>query len=147
LGVTRWLGFAGKYKGIAGIRQRKGQLAVDVPQRSLANPPFRPSRIQAYADFEMHEDGSTSELEPYILHVEKTGGLAGRLFGQGLYAWYSGNTNNNSNGSLMVYELSSGGQNAWYLNFQQDSTGRWDVVSCRNTQFAECRRVSANHYA
>ncbi len=142
-----WLGFAGKYKGIAAIRQRRGELAVDERQRSLANPPFRPSRIQAYAGIEFHEDGSTSPFEPYPLHVEKKGGLAGRLFGNGLYAWYSGNTKNNSNGSLMVYELSSGGQNAWYLNFQLDSRRRWDVTFCRNTQITECRKISAEHYA
>ena len=143
----RWLGFAGKYKGIAAIRQRRGELAVDSRQRSLANPPFPPSRIQAYAGIELHEDGSTSEFEPHPLHVKKHSGLAGRLFSNGLCAWYSGNTKNNSNGSLMVYELCPSGQNAWYLSFQQNDTRRWDVVSCRNTQITECRRISANHYA
>ena len=52
----RWLGFAGKFRGIAGIRQRRGKLGVDERTRSLAIPPFRPSRVQTYAGFSIADD-------------------------------------------------------------------------------------------
>lgn len=141
----RWLGFAGKFRGIAGIRQRRGKLSVDRTP-SLAIPPFRPSRVQAYAGFSVAEDGTISKLSAYPLHREKNGGCIHTLFGDGLYAWYSGNTAHNTTGCLMVYELNSGGQDAWYLNFSTDASGKWDVASCRNTQLAECRAISGQHY-
>jgi hypothetical protein len=46
----------------------------------------------------------------------------------------------------MVYELNAGGQDAWYLNFSTDATGKWKVVSCRNTQLAECRQIADQHH-
>ena len=140
----RWLGFAGKFRGIAGVRQRKGELGVD-GKRSLAIPPFRPSRVQNYAGFTFDDESSTPfEIGP--IHREKNGGWTQRLWSNGLYAWYSGNTSVNTNGCLMIYELNRDGQNAWYLQFQQDGNGKWDVVSCRNTQIARCRAISERHY-
>jgi hypothetical protein len=142
----RWLGFAGKFRGIAGIRQRRGKLGIDERTRSLAIPPFRPSRVQAYAGFSIAEDGTTKEVYASPLHRERNGGCIQTLFGDGLYAWYSGNTAQNTTGCLMVYELNAGGQNAWYLNFSTDAAGKWNVASCRNTQLAECRAIADQHY-
>lgn len=143
----RWLGFAGTFRGAAGIRQRRGKLGIDKRTRSLAIPPFRPSRVQASAGFMLCEDGTVVEIPVYPLHCEKNGGCIRTLFGNsGLYAWYSGNTAHNSTGCLMVYELNPGGQDAWYLNFSVDEVGKWNVISCRNTQLAECRAISARYY-
>lgn len=142
----RWLGFAGTFRGAAGIRQRRGKIGVDEAARSLAIPPFRPSRVLAYAGFMLSEDGTVIEIPAFPLHCEKNGGCIRTLFGNGLYAWYSGNTAQNSTGCLMVYELNPGGQDAWYLNFSTDEFGKWDVTSCRNTQLAECRAISSRHY-
>lgn len=142
----RWLGFAGKFSGIAGIRQRRGKLGIDERTRSLAIPPFRPSRVQAYAGYTISEDGTSNEFTPRPVHSEKNGGCTRTLFGNGLYVWYSGNTAQNTTGSLMVYELNMGGQNAWYLNLSIDSSGKWEVTSCRNTQLAQCRTISHQHY-
>lgn len=142
----RWLGFAGKFRGVAGIRQRRGKLGINERARSLAIPPFRPSRVQAYAEFALSEDGTMNEITAYPLHCEKNGGCIRTLLGTGLFAWYSGNTAKNSTGCLMIYELNLGGQDAWYLNFSTDECGKWDVTSCRNTQLAECRAISARYY-
>lgn len=142
----RWLGFAGTFGGIAGVRQRRGKLGTD-GAKSLAIPPFRPTRVQAYAGFSIDDDGNFAEVPMSPLHCEKNGGWIHTLIRKGLYAWYSGNTAKTSTGCLMVYELNSGGEDAWYLKFSRDSTGKWDVISCRNRQLPECRRISAQHYA
>lgn len=141
----RWLGFAGKFKGIAGIRQRRGKLGVD-GDRSLATPPFRPSRIQSYAGYSLDSDGSLASIPITPLHYEKNGGFVQTLIRNGLYAWYSGNTAHNTTGCLMLYELNSGGEDAWYIQFAPDPVGKWNVVSCRNTQIADCRAISEKHY-
>ena len=141
----RWLGFAGKFRGMASIRQRHGKLGID-GERSLAIPPFRPTRVQAYAGFTFNVDDTTTPYQLWPIHREKNGGWTQRLWGSGLYAWYSGNSAINTNGCLMVYELNREGQNAWYLQFQKDSNRKWDVVSCRNTQIARCRAISDDHY-
>ena len=142
----RWLGFAGKFRGIAGIRQRRGKLGIDKRTRSLAIPPFRPSRVQAYAGFSIAGGGTIKECYAPALHCEKNGGSIHTLSGDGLYAWYSGNTATNTTGCLMVYELNPGGQDAWYLNFSTDAAGKWNVAYCRNTQLAECRAIADQHY-
>ena len=141
----RWLGFAGKFRGVASIRQRKGKLGIN-GALSLAIPPFRPTRVQSYAGFTFNEDGTRPPSAFGPIHREKNGGWTQRLWANGLYVWYSGKTATNTNGSLMVYELNGDGQNAWYLQFQMDSNAKWDVVSCRNTQMARCRAISAEHY-
>ncbi|PQO27136.1 hypothetical protein [Blastopirellula marina] len=142
----RWLGFAGKFRGIAGIRQRRGQLGINERTRSLATPPFRPSRVQAYAGYSRSADGTMQEYSVSPLHWEKNGGRIHTLLRDGLYSWYSGNTAHNTTGCLMVYELNPGGQDAWYLNFSTDTAGKWDVTSCRNTQLSECHAISSQHY-
>jgi hypothetical protein len=141
-----WLGFAGKWQGIAGVRQRRGRLSTDTRSRSLAIPPFRPTRVQSYAGYEVTAEGTLLEFAVSPLHCEKNGGCIQTLFGEGLFVWYSGNTSENSTGSLLVYELNFGGQDAWYLNFSTDDHAKWNVISCRNTQLKECRAIADRHY-
>ena len=138
----RWLGFAGTFIGSATIRQRYGKLSTD--QKSLAIPPFRPSRVLSVNAFEMCKP-KWNETTPPKLHVEKNGGICWTLFRHGIYFWYSGSTKSNTSGSLMVYEVNAGGQDAWYIHFDQGRDQRWQPTKCRNTQLAECRKISNEH--
>lgn len=131
----RWLGFAGKFKGIAGIRNR----SLDT---RLPAPPFRPSRVLSAYDFERNEDGgySRSSGEFSTIHAEKNGGIIWNLYRSGLYCWYSGNTLGNTTGALMVYDVAGSGNNAWYIMFDQLSDG-WNLSQCVNVSPDECSRV------
>ena len=136
----RWLGFAGKFKGVAGIRQRRGKLGTDGP--SLAIPPFKPSRVISSVGLQLRDDEWSSF--DATLHMDKNGGIVHTLYNAGLFLWYSGNTIENTTASLMFYEVNRGGQNAWYLNFEKKDD--WQFVSCRNIASEECRKIADEHF-
>lgn len=130
----RWLGFAGKFMGAAGMR-------ATVPCRSLPAPPFRPSRVIALHEFRRNTDGTyaVAERPPSLLHVEKNGGETRRIRRPGLYCWFSGSTESNTTGCLMVYDVTAAGSNGWYVMF--DRKTQWDVSSHTNVSHDECRMI------
>jgi len=135
----RWLGFAGKFNGIAGIRQRRGKLG-----NNIATPPFRPSRIVSTTGFMDIQSGNFTS-DPTTLHVEKNGGIVWRLDRPALYFWYSGNTMANTTSSLMIYDITKDGQNAWYVQFDRKDDGGWQFTKCRNVASEECIRITNTH--
>jgi hypothetical protein len=136
----RWLGFAGKFEGIAGMRNR----SLHTP---LPAPPFRPTRVISAYDFSRNEDGSyTRELGDFrSIHAEKNGGIVWDLIRPNLYCWYSGNTRSNTTGSLMIYEVTRSGNNAWYVSF--DRRRDWEFTKCHNVSPEECIRIVDSHRA
>lgn len=140
----RWLGFCGKFRGIAGIRQRRGKLAGD--RKNLATPPFRPSRIMSETRLEVPSTGAIREFPFRVFHREKNGGVIDYLFINGIYCWYSGNTCNNTNGCIMVYELNRCGQDAWYIQFHKTEEEKWTFTRCVNTQPSKCIQIVEEHH-
>ncbi len=134
----RWLGFAGKFKGIAGIRNRSLHMRLPVP-------PFRPSRVVSAYDFRRNPDGSYTRSQGRIstLHAEKNGGIVWNLYEPGLYCWYSGNTSTNTTASLMIYDVTRDGNNAWYVMF--DKSDEWNFTKCRNVSPEECMKIVNAH--
>jgi hypothetical protein len=134
----RWLGFAGKFRGIAGIRNRS--LYTRLPA-----PPFIPSRVISAYDFHLNHDESYTRYvgEFRTIHTYKNGGVVWHLHRPGLYCWYSGNTVSNTTASLMIYEVTREGNNAWYVSF--DMRGKWDFTKCRNVSPEECAKIVSAH--
>lgn len=135
----RWLGFAGKMLGIAGVRNR----SLHTP---LPAPPFRPNRVVSCHDFDRTTDGTytRSPGDFSALHAEKNGGVFWHLYRPGLYCWYSGSTRANSTGCLMVYDVTrvpegKTGYDAWYVQF--DKKDDWEVTKCRNVSSQECVKI------
>jgi hypothetical protein len=135
----RWLGFAGKYKGIAGMRNASLHLI-------LPKPPFRPSRVVSCYDFIRREDGVLARTvgEFGHLHAEKNGGVVWHIYRRGLYCWYSGNTRANTTASLMMYDVSRAaedrtGYDAWYVGF--DKRQGWQFTKSRNVSSRECLKI------
>lgn len=130
----RWLGFAGTFRGIAGLRN------VTLHNR-LPKPPFRPSRVISASVFQY--SGSASYTESAIkistLHTEKNGGITSDIYWPGLYCWYSGNTKSNTTGSMMIYEVTYKGNNAWYIAF--DKRGEWKFTKCKHVSPKECINI------
>jgi len=134
----RWLGFAGKLKGIAGIRNRKLYTALPVP-------PFRPSRVVSAYSFKPNEDGSYLRRQGrFNLHAEKNGGIIWHLHVCGLYCWYSGNSLSNTKGCLMIYEVTEYGNDAWYIMF--DRMKNWNLSRCVNIPTSECSQIIDAHH-
>jgi len=131
----RWLGFAGKFKGMAGIRNRS------VNNTTLALPPFRPSRIQSCREYARTADNSYQliKMTPHGMHRERNGGEYTNLHRPNLYFWYAGNTRNNTNGSLMIYDVTREGTTGWYLGF--DRNPDWALTRTVNVTREECEKI------
>jgi hypothetical protein len=135
----RWLGFAGKFLGIAGMRNPS--LHTRLPA-----PPFRPSRVVSCHDFDLTADNTYTRSKGDFsrLHAEKNGGEVWHLHHPGLYCWYSGNTRTNTTACLMIYDVTRVpegriGYDAWYVQF--DKKDEWEFTKCRNVSPQECLNI------
>jgi len=135
----RWLGFAGKFGGMAGMRNHS--LHTRLPA-----PPFRPTRVVSCYDFDRTVDNTytRSEGDFSTIHAEKNGGVVWHIGPPGLYCWYSGKTRTNTTGCLMFYSVTPAlegriGYDAWYVMF--DRKDEWEFTKCCNVSPAECLRI------
>ena len=141
----RWLGFCGKWRGVAGVQMWR------VNDARMPVPPFRPSRV--VDERRLRLDGRAWREEPAggPLHVEKNGGAFRELLSSGLYVWYSGGTaaEGHTTGTLMVTEVEVGRGDGWYTQFDRparDAGGRWVVGRVANItrpELAALRRAGA----
>ena len=131
----RWLGFAGKILGAAGVRNRK------INDVTLPSPPFRPSRIKTALTYYREAHGRYTKAESTLagLHAEKSGAKFWHLFRPGLYCWYSGNTLANTTGSLMIYDVTRDGSSGWYVLFDRNTD--WQVTRTTNVAREECTGI------
>lgn len=131
----RWLGFAGKLKGAVGIRNRS------VNNTTLPLPPFRPSRILSCHDFASTPNAGYQlfSTTSHGLHRERNGGEYNHLHRLNLYVWYSGNTQSNTNGSLMIYDVTEDGSTGWYIGLSRKRD--WSITQTVNVTKDECRRI------
>ncbi len=137
----RWLGFAGVYKGLAGVRNRSLNTILPIP-------PFRPSRIRSAQSFELSDDRAYywhKDVSPSVWHQEKNGGQFRHFISNSLYFYYSGNTVSNTTASTMLYHVDSDSYNAWYVMFSKSSG--WRVAKCKNIGHDLCSSLVSQHYA
>lgn len=131
----RWLGFQGKILGAAGVRNR------NVNDCQLPIPPFKPSRVISALEFRPQSDGQY-KLTPKLstnLHANKRGDTFWYFTHPGLYCWYSGGTTTNTNGSLMIYDVTAEGSSGWYIGFTRKDL--WQPIVARNISLEECNTV------
>jgi hypothetical protein len=117
----RWLGFCGKLLGIAGVRTR------DL-SGTLTPPPFHPNRVLSEKQYERLETEYVDVGDRQWLHRDCTSqqNLSRKIYMDGLYAWYSGDTTATDKGAVMVYEVFRRTSDAWYVRF--DKTKKWRVA-------------------
>ena len=131
----RWLGFRGKILGAAGVRNRH------VNDCKLPAPPFKPSRIESALELHRQSDGQYDVVSDSMagLHADKPGDAFWYLTRPGIYCWYSGNTKTNTNGSLMIYDVTSEGASGWYIGF--DRNPKWRPTTATNISLEECNAI------
>jgi len=117
----RWLGFCGKTRGIAGVRNR-------TLKRSLSVPPFHPHRVLSARGHYRREDGlyaHAEEITSLHPHIPSEVNIYRSIRGRILHAWYSGNTTNSGKGVVMVYYRLGDNCKAFYTMFNRDRG--WDL--------------------
>ena len=131
----RWLGFRGKVLGAAGVRNRH------VNDCELPAPPFKPSRIESALEFHRQSDVQYDVVSDSMagLHADKPGDAFWYPKRPRIYCWYSGNTLVNTNGSLMIYDVTRDGSSGWYIGFARNRT--WQPTTTKNMSMEECKAI------
>lgn len=116
----RWLGFCGKIAGSAGVRNLTLKRALNVP-------PFHPNRVIKARGHHLRQDGLYADAEDLkSLHAPRRSetNLFRTIRSNILYAWYSGNTQVNKKGVVMIYYATEAKTKAFYVMFNGDSDWR-----------------------
>ena len=115
----RWLRFSGKLMGAVGVRTHR-----------LTVPPFHPHRIRSEQQFQRNElatDYGQRENGQALHRFQRSeanlNNYASLVSRSGMFLWYSGRTLYNGAGSLMLYSIQGGEDEAWYVSFKKQS--RW----------------------
>ncbi len=104
----KWRGFSHKIFGELGVWREP-----------LRIPPFIPDRILEEIHFEKNDE-IYMQKDQFQLHIyQPSSEDAERKINRksALYVWFSGNTSNNSQGSLMIYKFGEEFQSSWYVSF------------------------------
>ncbi len=137
----KWLRYSGK--GIVQFPEkgvdlpRTGQSIIESSldefyQEKLTFPPFNPKQVGMQIYWKRRDDGSYGGgNKPKWLHnadkrvlQHSSRNLQNRLSSftkSGIFIWFSSNTIENMQGSILVYTIVKDEENAWYASFKQDN--------------------------
>ena len=116
----KWLAYSGKFEGI-----------LPVWNKRLTVPAFNPNRIVKITYLKKQYDKSSYlNINPKkFLHLfyPSMGNIRyyiDELTNSGVFCWYSGDTANNTSGSLMIYIVTDDSTDYWYASFILDNEWR-----------------------
>lgn len=108
--------------------------ALGVTKHRLTLPPFVPNRIASQAAFSLaNEVGFYQEKQVSPLHLIQPSrnnltGFIDRITKSGAFVWFSGDTQQSANGSLVIYTVANDSQSGWYASFQKTDIWRINKV-------------------
>jgi hypothetical protein len=120
--------------------------ALGVWRNTLRIPPFIPDRIVEESYFgKIGKEYIRKDL--YRLHIyQSSSENAERKIKRksAIYLWYSGDTANKTQGSLMVYTFCKDSQNSWYASFIKKKD--WQIFKTDNISKAEINAMLDKDY-
>lgn len=131
----KWLAFSHKTLG-----------ALGVWSKPLRIPPFIPNRIIEEIYFQkIANDYKWEVSDPLHIYQTSENNAERKLKCQSAYfIWFSGDTKNNSQGSLMVYSFEKDFQKAWYVSFVKNPA--WQIYKTDKISRAEVKSMIENDY-
>jgi len=121
---TKWLGFSGKMLGALGVTKRR-----------LTLPPFVPNRVLSQATYSLvnemvfYQERQVSPLHLIQPSRNNLTRFIDLITKSGVFVWFSGDTQQNANGSLMIYTVANNSQSGWYASFQ--NANLWKINKVR----------------
>ena len=118
----RWIGFAGKTLGAAGVRYRE----------DFHVPPFVPNRVLSTKYFRLVGSGEyVADTPPITLHITQRSESNFRrklsdLTPDDALVWFTSDSAANGRGSLLAYVPAEGGHEAWFLGLT-NNRGSWRI--------------------
>ncbi|MCP4461109.1 MAG: hypothetical protein GY816_24275 [Cytophagales bacterium] len=122
----KWLNYSGKavvsydFGGMSEFDERDNSALEDQWKEKITFPPFHPNRVLSEQFFRKRQtDNKTFER---IIHKKQRSfeNQQNRVIDRtnnGLYVWYSSNSELNQQGSLMMYRVDSEQVHSWYASF------------------------------
>jgi hypothetical protein len=110
----RWVGFAGKIAGAAGVRFRE----------DLVVPPFVPNRVVDQTCYERSEAGgyvavgSGAPIHVAQVSTDNLKRKVSMLFPDAALLWFSSNSKTNDRGTILAYVPGSHGHDAWFAGLR-----------------------------
>ena len=131
----KWLAFSHKILG-----------AVGIWRESLRIPPFIPDRIIEEKYFQkIGENYKSLPSKPLHIYQPSENNAKRKIKHQSAYfMWFSGDTVNSSQASLMVYYFAKDFQNAWYVSFLKKSD--WQIYKTDKISKATVKSMIGNDY-
>jgi hypothetical protein len=132
----KWRGFSHKIFGEMGVWRDP-----------LRIPPFIPDRIIEEIYFQKTGE-SYVQKDLYQLHIyQNSAENAERKINSksAVYIWFSGDTSNNSQGSLMIYKFAQDSQTSWYVSFIKKTD--WQIYKTDNISKAEVKAMIEKDYS
>jgi hypothetical protein len=130
----RWLGFCGKFMGVAGVTLKTHSHPTD----NIAIPPFVPERVVLQHRFAAPDYAEIDAGEPVHKHIPSRVALRRKVavaVPRTALVWYSGNSKANGRGSLMIYLPL--GSSYWPLYVSLKDAAPWRVTECCNIRHEE----------
>lgn len=120
--------------------------ALGVWREPLRVPPFIPDRIAEEMYFQrVGENYRRKESNSLHIYQPSENNARRKINRQSaLFIWFSGETANNSQASLMVYTFSNDFQNSWYVSFIKKSD--WQIYKTDNISKASVKAMIENNY-
>ena len=116
----RWVGFAGKVLGAAGVSFRE----------DLVIPPFVPNRVVDQICYELTTAGEYAAVGPGIaIHQRQSSAdnlrrKVATLFPNAALIWFSSNSQTNMRGAILAYVPCLQGHEAWFAELRRDHEWR-----------------------
>jgi hypothetical protein len=127
---ARWLGFSGKFGGIAGFTLKPSYRT----RRRLRVPPFVPERVASQRRFSGPAFEEIDPGKPVHLHVPSRSALRRMAAVEEpdvALAWFSGKSKENGRGALMMYVPAGEFYWAWYAELARAEPWRitkaWEI--------------------
>jgi len=135
----KWLNYSGK----SVVQYHGGGGLVDVSlnnewRQKITVPPFNPNRVLSETFFRMEPTGNKMFEKPLHISKDSNDNIHNRISlysKNGLFVWYSSDTEHNQKGSLMIYRVQDATVSTFYASFE-NSNG-WKIKHTKDIPVSE----------
>jgi len=130
----KWLNYSGKSVVHFENTFHPDKVALDNTwNEKIRIPPFNPNRVIKEESYRI--DTEIEELKDNFLHkwqrsTENKNRLISDITRNGMFIWYSAESNTNGRGCIMIYMSIDGLVNTWYADFK--NLNGWQIMKTKN---------------
>lgn len=137
----KWLNYSGKGVIHYKMTTHPDEVALtDFWKEKITVPPFNPNRVLSELSFHKHATGNKAfdkALHRWQRSSENQNNRIKTKSANGLFIWYSSNTEENQQGSIMAYRVVGDNVDTWYASFENKDG--WKVIKTKGINIDELK--------